>query len=527
MAIHIKDTRNTISPGRFLGLGFILMTAVVCVGLIIALLNSEFDSSYPYLFLLPWILGLAVVLATPTVILRSKGKFTFYHPLVFATWSYFFPAFVLGGLMLVFGWSQPSFLSFLQDARQNLPFTIELVILGFSAFAVGMMIPAGNRAGRSIADFLPKHEYELSSLILPSLILLLSGFVNSIIAFVLGVIGYQKAAEIGSYDGLIFLTTLFWMQASFVLWYIVFKRNRVDPLAVLIVLTLLATAIAKALIAGNRGSFLQLFVIIGFAYVLSGQRVNLKRGVAAGIFLAVCLLVGMIYGTTFRYVKGTESQTSVEIYTENIFETFDQVGRRDNTSTLEFALINLAERLDAVSSVGVVVSNYEQLKPYEESYGLDNNIWNDTVTFLVPRLIWPDKPVASDARKYSELYFDYGDNSFAITPIGDLLRNFGVIGVPIGMFILGVFLRIIYRALIEGQPITIWRATLFFMLIIAVSYEGFFGSILPYMFKVGVFSVVGIIFVNFFGRRTDVGVPGMPKASRPWVPTGVRRGLLR
>ena len=53
--------------------------------------------------------------------------------------------------------------------------------------------------------------------------------------------------------------------------------------------------------------------------------------------------------------------------------------------------------------------------------------------FLIPRVIWKEKPSASDARKYSDLYFNQSDTSFAITPIGDLLRNFGIIGIPIGM----------------------------------------------------------------------------------------------
>ena len=122
------------------------------------------------------------------------------------------------------------------------------------------------------------------------------------------------------------------------------------------------------------------------------------------------------------------------------------------------------------------------------------------MTFLVPRIIGRKNrwlPIHEDTVSF---HFDFGENSFTITPIGDLLRNYGVIGVPIGMFLLGLFLRTIYRALIEGRSITIWRATLYFMLITAVSYESFYGSILPFMFKVGVISVVGILFVNFFAR---------------------------
>jgi hypothetical protein len=83
-----------------------------------------------------------------------------------------------------------------------------------------------------------------------------------------------------------------------------------------------------------------------------------------------------------------------------------------------------------------------------------------------------------------------------------------VIGVAIGMFILGLLLRIVYGALIEGQPVVSWRATLYFMLIINLSYEGFYGTIVPYMFKVGATTLVGILFVNFFARRIDVW-PGL------------------
>ena len=162
--------------------------------------------------------------------------------------------------------------------------------------------------------------------------------------------------------------------------------------------------------------------------------------------------------------------------------------------------MSLAERIDTLSSVAVVVSNYEKLKPYEESYGLDNNIWKDVSTFFIPRVLWPDKPVASEARKYSDLYFDYAENSFAITPIGDLIRNYGPIGVPIGMFIFGIILRFVYRILIEGQPRRIWRSTLYFMILISVSYEGFYGLLIPFMVKVSITAIVGLVIVYSIAR---------------------------
>jgi hypothetical protein len=63
------------------------------------------------------------------------------------------------------------------------------------------------------------------------------------------------------------------------------------------------------------------------------------------------------------------------------------------------------------------------------------------------------------------------------------------------MFLLGLLLRIIFRSLVEDQPRMVWRATLYFMLLMAVSYEGFYGLLIPYMTKVGVTTIVGLVFV--------------------------------
>lgn len=504
MAFAFTPQRTATDPRNLLLAGGGLMLAALALIAGLSLFSGDYGRDYPYLYVFPWVVGMAAIVALPAAYYFVRGGIALHNPIIFAAWSYFVPGFVVGGTTLAFGLSQPYFLSFIRDPVNDLPFTVVLAAVGYGSLAVGFMAPGGRRLGEGVSRHLPSNEYDLNSLIAPGLFLLFSGFINSALAFFMGVIGYQKAAEIGQFDGIIFLTTLWWMQASFLLWYILFKRNRVDLVAVLIAAALLVTAIGKALYAGNRGSLLQLFVIVSFAFLLSGGRVTVKRTVAGGFVLFLCLIAGMIYGTTFRELKGTEERTRVDTYTENILDTFDRVGRGDNGSNFSYALANLAERLDGVSSLGVVVSNYEVLAPYEESYGLDNNIWNDTSTFFIPRVVWPDKPVASDPRMYSDLYFNYGDNSFTITPIGDLLRNFGVIGVPLGMFLLGMLLRTIYRSLVEAQPVITWRATLYFMLIINLSYEGFYGTLLPYMFKVGATTLVGIAFVNFFARRVDL-----------------------
>ncbi|MEP6947033.1 MAG: hypothetical protein ABJA02_14020 [Acidobacteriota bacterium] len=493
--------RYASRDGQIIRLGIGIMGATLICSLLLFVLNSDISRSFPYFFMIPWLIALLIVLLIPSAVLWYQGKWSLVNPLLFATFSYFIPAFVLGGVMLATGLSQPYFLVYIQDADVNLPYTIQLIMLGYAGLAIGYFLPFGRMAGAVAAQFYRETTYQDSSYIIPSLVLMSLGIINTAISLLSGLFGYQRGA-IGIYDGIIFLSTLYWMQASFMLWFIIFRQRKLDNRALVIIGILVVSALTKALFAGNRSSFLQIFIYILIAYLLAGREVRVKQIALAGLMLIAALLVGTVYGTIFRDIKGSEDQQSGGAYTENVFNTIDKIGSDDNAPLLGTGFSALAERIDTLSSVAVVVSNYEQLAPYEASYGLDDNITKDLLTFLVPRVIWPDKPLASEPRKYSELYFNYGDNSFAITPIGDLIRNFGVPGVFFGMLILGLILRGLFRWLVEDQPRVLWRSTLYYMLLTGVSYESFYGSIIPFLVKVGFTVIVGLVLVNMIAKRT-------------------------
>ena len=497
-------------PSAFVELGplipaLLLMGGTVLVGLFVLAFTSETAESFPYLYLVPWIFALFAVFTIPTLYLIWRRRFSLADPLIFSVWSYLGPAFILGGLMLVAGWSQPYYLSYIQDPAVNLPYTIVLIMLGFAGMSIGYLLPVGSRAGDAIDRFLPKKDFSSSAMLIPGLFLLFLGTANYFIALVLGIVGYQKQNVIDAYAGLVYLTTLFWMQGLFIVWYVLFKRGSLDLRSIIVTGVLLTLTFGKALFAGNRASLLQAIILIILAFVLSGGRVNAARAAVGSIILSLGLVVGMIYGTTFRDVKGTESSISIDQYADKIGDTFDRIGRLDASRGFDSALAGIAERFDILSSVAVVVSNHEELAPYEESYGINDNIWKDLTTFFIPRIVWADKPLASEARMYSELYFDFGDSSFAITPFGDLLRNYGPTGVFLGMLILGILLRTVYRALIEQKPQTICRATLFFMLLVSLSLEGFYATIITYAVKVAVTALLGLaiagLLAAFLGNR--------------------------
>jgi hypothetical protein len=191
-------------------------------------------------------------------------------------------------------------------------------------------------------------------------------------------------------------------------------------------------------------------------------------------------------------------------YFGQVVATIDYLSTEDLGVIIADSGEALAARIENLSSVAVVVANYEALAPYEASYGLENNILNDLYTSFIPRFFWNDKPPTSDARAYSDLYFNYGENSFAISPFGDLLRNFGPIGVPLGMLVLGIYLRLLYSALIDTPTPAMWKKVSYFSLITIVSYEAFYATIFPGAVRIVFILAVSLWLVNMIASRTRI-----------------------
>jgi hypothetical protein len=483
----------------------VIVIAVITLlgGFSLIFVSDDASNPFKQLFLMPWVILLGIVIAAPSFYLYYKGRFDFFHPLVFAAWSYFVPAFFVGGLILAAGLSQPYFLSFVEDEKYNLPLTIVYVILGYGGLSIGFFLPIGKKIGKKINSRLPVWDWKPENLYLPGILLLFVGIGNSIVAFGFGILGYQKVDVVGAYDGLLFLLTLLWLEASFILWLCIFRTRTLNINHYIVIGLLLSTSLTKSAFQGNRGSLFQVFILVACAFIFSVHKIHFRQKVFGIILLILAIVMGMIYGTTFRQVKQSESRVSTDEYVENIGQTFDKLFEQDLVDNLAEGVSALAERIENVSSLAVVVSNYEKLEPYEESYGLKDNIWNDSITFFIPRPLWVNKPVGSEPRRYADLYFNYSENSFTVTPMGDLLRNFGPVGVPLGMILLGIILSMIYTALIEDQIFSFWRTTLFYMLLTTVSYEGFYGTIIPYLIKYGLLAVLGIVFIRFFQINTS------------------------
>lgn len=493
--IEGQDRRNLVVP-------ILVLWALVAVAVVSYIwVDSEIASVSEGFYLLPWsILAGACVLA-PSVYLLYKGKFDLFHPLVFAAWSYIFPAYVIGSILVAFGWVDRYFLSFIEDPEYNFPLTLVYISVGFLGMTAGFFLPVGRKFAEWIEPRLPKWRWRSEEMWLPGILLLLCGVAFNIIGFIQGLIGYQRNIEVNIFDGLFFFLLTLLTEGTVLLWLAVFSAKRRTGAYYLVIAILVIFLPLRMAVLGSRSSLILGLLPIAMAFLYSGRKLKMRTAAAFAVIGLVAVMIGVIYGTTFRNIKGSEARMGAGDYFGQVVATVEYLSDENPQLVLQESAQALADRIDNVSSVAVVVANYEKLAPYEASYGLENNIINDLFTSFIPRFVWNEKPPTSDPRAYSDLYFGYGDNSFAISPFADLLRNFGPIGVPLGMLFLGIYLRLIYSSLIDTPNPAMWKKVAYFALLTVVSYEAFYATIFPSMIRLLFVLAISLFLVNLFTRR--------------------------
>ncbi len=482
----------------------VLWGATLVAGLGFLWLQDGFNAGLGEFYLIPWAILAGIVILAPSIIIYFGGKMDVFHPLVFGVWTYIFPAFVLGAVILAFGWSDPYYLTFVENPQYNLPLSLFYVVLGYVSIVAGFYFPLNKFFVLRLERILPDWEWCPEEVLFPGILLMAFGIGFNILGFVQGLLGFQRIDEFGLFDGLLFFLTIIYTIGNLLLWLAIFQTKSRNSLFYILVGLLILMIPMKMALQGSRGSLMLSVLPVAMAFWYSGRRLKWQHTVAFAGVLFLAVSIGIVYGTSFRNIKGSEARTEAGDYLGQISETVDYISRTDTTKLVESSMMTLFERIENLSSLGVVVANYEKLESYEESYGLKNNIYNDLVTSFVPRFVWPDKPSTSDARAYSDLYFSYGENSFAITPFGDLLRNFGVIGIPLGMFIIGIYFKIIYSTLIDTATPQIWKKMAYFPLLTVVSYEAFYATVFPSMIRVLVVLFACLLFVRFLTPKTNI-----------------------
>lgn len=500
-------------PGRWrttVGVSVVGVVAVVAVAV-----GLRPESPYPYL--LPWIVltaaALVAILLTPPPDRRDDPL----DPIVVAVVTFFAPFSVVGGLLLAGGWATTSYTDRILDPRVNLPLAQVYMTVGVVALALGTRLGVARRLAGLADRRLPSLGLRPNRIAWGVVALHAVGLVAAYWSFRDGFGGYQTVSGGPAGAAPAYLATILVPAriAVGMMWALEPRRS-----ARLVALVSVAALPVEMALGASRATVVVAALAVGFGALAGGWRPRFGRVVLGAVAAVVVLSFSVSFATSFRALKspaGVERTVGLDDQLRFAADALGETVRRGPLIVPD-ALETAAARLESTGQVAVVVSQYRSLRDEEIAVGIDDSVVDSLVSGLAPRLLWPGKPDPPDPRALSAIYFPIVENSYATTPVTDLLRNFGPVGVPVGMGVLGVALGVLggFRRARASSIAT--NMVVGAILIRAVSYEGFFGAIVSDSVRIGLVAAAGAVVLRALsGRPGDVGRDGEVAAAQTGV----------
>lgn len=233
----------------------------------------------------------------------------------------------------------------------------------------------------------------------------------------------------------------------------------------------------------------------GLLYILTQRRVPRLPVILFGIAAVVIFSFNASYRNAIRS-SSTQSIAPSSAITALPRALLDTV-TSNPISLVQHSVDNATIRARNIDNVALVVDKTPRAIPYRS--------WTELVTGpvsgLIPRILWPSKPVLSTGQEFTNLYYQKGVlTATAVTTPGDLYRHGGLTPLVLGTLFLGALARLFDSAF---DPVHSARhaVVLIPLLLLLVKSETDFISL--------VVSIVGTLALSVVVVR--YGVSGDPK----------------
>jgi hypothetical protein len=211
----------------------------------------------------------------------------------------------------------------------------------------------------------------------------------------------------------------------------------------------LAVLFTAAIILGAASGNKTTFVVTILAVVV--PRARTRRRLPAGIIIgAIAFFMLVITPFNLAYRATARSATAggtVTLSTTQAIATAPTTAGQVLTSDLSLSGLGqsasvLAQRIRSIDSPAIIM----QRTPAEIPYSNPADLITAPVVDLIPRIVWPGKPILATGYQMSQEYFQLPPQIYTastISPEGDLYRHGGWIPLIIGSFLGGCGIRIL------------------------------------------------------------------------------------
>lgn len=213
--------------------------------------------------------------------------------------------------------------------------------------------------------------------------------------------------------------------------------------------------------AGGKQSFIVTVLAVIIPFCATRRKLPPVAVVAAiAAFIFVIIPFNQAYRGAARGESGTLTPRQAIASAPAIFRrtVLDQNPAHVLYSSTDYLL----QRIREIDSPAIVM----QRTPRQISFLSPASLIAAPAAALVPRALWPGKPILATGYKFTQTYYEMPPtlySSSAITPVADLFRHGGWIPVVAGMFVLGCGVRLIDDVLdVRANPHAVFLVLLLF-----------------------------------------------------------------
>jgi hypothetical protein len=204
---------------------------------------------------------------------------------------------------------------------------------------------------------------------------------------------------------------------------------------------LFTVAIVAGAVAGGKQSFVVAILAVLIPRTTSRRRLPAGALVAAVLFFLLLVIpFNLAYRASARSASVTLSTGQALAAAPSIL---GQVAVSDLTpSVVGQSAAFLAERIRVIDSPAIIM----QRTPAQIPYGSPAQLAEAPVIDVIPRVLWPGKPILAVGYQISQQYFEIPPGIYTssdVTPEGDLYRHGGWVPLAAGMFLLGCGIRVL------------------------------------------------------------------------------------
>jgi hypothetical protein len=207
---------------------------------------------------------------------------------------------------------------------------------------------------------------------------------------------------------------------------------------------LFLTECTVSAISGSKGDIVTAAVAVAISHASAGRRVPTGLALAAlAVFLVIVIPFTAAYRTEIHGGSADPGEPAVSLTPGAAAADAPAIAGSAldaaSAGTVTQSLDYLGQRLQEIDAPAIVLQKTPSQVPYESLAQLPEALAAD----LVPRALWPGKPVIDPGYQFTENYYGADLLTYsAITPQADLWRYGGWVPVVAGMAFLGWLMRV-------------------------------------------------------------------------------------